>query len=200
MQKDNTTKMRILDEALKLIKEKGFDSVTINDICKASQVSKHTFYYYFESKDALLIGFHEIPQGLDSSSFNSFVMADNCVDQIWYLIEPCIDFFIELGPEITRRIIIANIMRDIGTFDTSKQKIELIEARVKLVEKAQKSGDIRNNSDPKSLLFVVFVQNMGIISSWGIANGNFNLKDKIREAMEVTLDVPDELRKKSRNP
>ena len=45
MKKENSTKEEILQNAIRLFKEKGYDEVTLRDICKASNISKNTFYY-----------------------------------------------------------------------------------------------------------------------------------------------------------
>ena len=44
-------KTEILNKALELFKEKGYDNVTVNEIASASNISKNTFYYYYESKE-----------------------------------------------------------------------------------------------------------------------------------------------------
>lgn len=41
---------KIADEYLKLIREKDFDKITINDIIKGTNISRQTFYYYFKDK------------------------------------------------------------------------------------------------------------------------------------------------------
>jgi AcrR family transcriptional regulator len=53
-------KQRTYDElqrvALALFAARGFDQVTIEDICAAALVSKTTFYRYFDSKEDVLLG------------------------------------------------------------------------------------------------------------------------------------------------
>lgn len=49
------TKQRILDTAEQLIREKGFDKVSVDDIVAACGVAKGTFYHYFRSKDEILV-------------------------------------------------------------------------------------------------------------------------------------------------
>ena len=42
--------------ALDLVAVDGFDKVTIDDICAAAEVSKTTFYRYFDTKEDVLLG------------------------------------------------------------------------------------------------------------------------------------------------
>ena len=53
-------KQRTADElrrvALELFNARGFDAVTVDDIVAAAEVSKTTFYRYFDAKDDVLLG------------------------------------------------------------------------------------------------------------------------------------------------
>ena len=63
------TKTRIKEIGLKLFQERGFENVTINEICEQSGVNKHTFYYYFKSKDELLKDYYELPYDIGTKYF-----------------------------------------------------------------------------------------------------------------------------------
>lgn len=54
-EKRRQTHQRIFDEALRLFRERGFDSVSVGEIAKAAQVSVPTFYAHYESKDHLIL-------------------------------------------------------------------------------------------------------------------------------------------------
>jgi AcrR family transcriptional regulator len=49
------TKNRLLETSIKLIVSKGYDNVSINEICTACNVAKGTFYTYFTSKKDIVI-------------------------------------------------------------------------------------------------------------------------------------------------
>jgi AcrR family transcriptional regulator len=49
------TKSRILDEAKRLMLEKGYDATTISDITEASGIRRASFYTYFTSKQDVLL-------------------------------------------------------------------------------------------------------------------------------------------------
>jgi AcrR family transcriptional regulator len=57
--KANQTRGRILSEALQLFRERGFDNTTMRDIARAAQVAIGAAYYYFDSKEALVMAFYQ---------------------------------------------------------------------------------------------------------------------------------------------
>src|SRR3981081_1060809 len=50
------TQQQLQQAALELFLKHGFDNVTTDDIAAAVEVSKTTFYRYFESKEDVLLG------------------------------------------------------------------------------------------------------------------------------------------------
>jgi AcrR family transcriptional regulator len=57
--KAEETRSRILAAALNLFRERGFDQTTMRDIATAAGVAIGAAYYYFESKEALVMAFYQ---------------------------------------------------------------------------------------------------------------------------------------------
>lgn len=53
-EKAQLTKKKIFKVAVKLINEKGYDDVTVSEICKEAEVAKGTFYVHFNAKEDIL--------------------------------------------------------------------------------------------------------------------------------------------------
>lgn len=49
------TRKKLLDTAMRLISERGFDAVSVSDITSECGVASGTFYLYFKSKDELIL-------------------------------------------------------------------------------------------------------------------------------------------------
>lgn len=58
-QKAEETRERILDSALELFRKKGFDETTMRDIAAEAGVATGAAYYYFRSKEELVMAFYE---------------------------------------------------------------------------------------------------------------------------------------------
>jgi AcrR family transcriptional regulator len=60
--KSDETRGRILEAALTLFRKRGFGSTTMRDIAKEAGAALGAVYYYFDSKDALVMAFYERAQ------------------------------------------------------------------------------------------------------------------------------------------
>ena len=60
--KSEETRIRILEAALLLFRKRGFEKTTMRDIARESGVALGAAYYYFDSKDALVMAFYERAQ------------------------------------------------------------------------------------------------------------------------------------------
>jgi len=58
------TKRKLVDAGMNLMRERGFNATTVDEICAAAGVTKGGFFHYFKSKDdiakAALASFHEV--------------------------------------------------------------------------------------------------------------------------------------------
>jgi AcrR family transcriptional regulator len=57
--KAEETGRRILDSALELFREKGFEPTTMRDIAQKAEVATGAAYYYYPSKDAIVTDFYQ---------------------------------------------------------------------------------------------------------------------------------------------
>lgn len=60
--KSDETRTRILEAALELFRKRGFGRTTMRDIAQEAEVALGAAYYYFDSKDALVMEFYKRAQ------------------------------------------------------------------------------------------------------------------------------------------
>lgn len=77
--KRRETRSRIIDSATALVEQRGFDAVTVEEICADADISKRTFFNYMESKDEAVLG--TLPVAFDGDRLAHFVEtpSDNLV-------------------------------------------------------------------------------------------------------------------------
>lgn len=59
MKKSEATREKILEAALRLFRKRGFERTTMRDVAKAAGVALGAAYYYFPSKDALVLAYYD---------------------------------------------------------------------------------------------------------------------------------------------
>lgn len=62
MKKSDATRESILEAALRLFRKRGFEKTTMRDIAKAAGVAASAAYYYFPSKEAIVLAYYERTQ------------------------------------------------------------------------------------------------------------------------------------------
>jgi AcrR family transcriptional regulator len=66
------TRTQLMNSAIKLFSNRGFNAASVDDICKEAGVSKGAFYHHFESKQSLFLALldgwlHNIDSAIEAS-------------------------------------------------------------------------------------------------------------------------------------
>jgi AcrR family transcriptional regulator len=60
--KSNETRQQIFETALELFRRKGFERTTMRDVARAAKLSLGASYYYFPSKEAIVMAYYDYVQ------------------------------------------------------------------------------------------------------------------------------------------
>lgn len=63
MKKSEQTKKHLLETAIGLFKQKGFEQTTMRQIAQSAQMALGSAYYYFPSKEAFVLEHYQVTQG-----------------------------------------------------------------------------------------------------------------------------------------
>lgn len=93
------TKRRILEEAERLLLEKGYDATTISDITEAAGIQRASFYTYFTSKqDVLLAIGHDAEEaGLAAAEGLRRLTPDSTIEDVDRWVDEFFGFFDDHG-------------------------------------------------------------------------------------------------------
>lgn len=186
------TKEKIINTAYNLFIEKGYDNVTINDICRTCGITKTTFYYHLRSKEDIISHFYDSITPSLGSRILDVVSAENYWEQLMVCFETIILSSQYIGSDLNGQLLIMNIKDDKGTYDFTE---DLTPIAVTIIKKAQKAGQIRNQSPAEQLYRASAYAFMGYETIWCIKKGSFDRLKHVRYAMENIYDVDPSLRR-----
>lgn len=167
------TEKKVTDMALKLVKEHGYDRVTISQICKACGVAKGTFYTYFTSKKDILIKL--------TSRFNNelsllFVYDENLDAITLYknAVTSYLNYVSNDGHAFTKSYIKAMIDEELATEENIS--LELQQDFIdKVISKGLRDGDFQPNMSCDDFFQLFRSTLMGVLTLWSMSKENEGL-------------------------
>lgn len=81
--KQRLTRQAILEAAIRMFSEQGFDGPTIDQIAAATDIGKGTFYNYFSSKEEILVAYMVEVEIRTAERLTSFAEASGRLDTIF---------------------------------------------------------------------------------------------------------------------
>lgn len=178
------TKINLINCAIKLFKQYGYDNVTISQICKAYEISKTSFYYHFKSKEDLISNYVLLVHQISSQSLAQIMTYDTYVEQLWQLFFVYIKVYEETGPEIMAQSYINKLKYQSNYLPGDSSNHEIF---VTLITKAQSEKQILNSSDPFSLANTSIFLIRGIYMLWAMHRGGFTLSETCKNALSDLL-------------
>jgi AcrR family transcriptional regulator len=165
-EKSEATRLRILTAALELFRERGFEAATMRDIAVRAGVATGAAYYYFTSKDAIVLAFYR--RAADEMAPQLEEVLSGSADlgkRLAGLLEVKLRYF-----EPSRRLLTAlaahvDPMNPLSPFSDQTQEIR--EQDIAVFERAITGARLRVPEDLKdSLPRIFWMYQMGLILYW----------------------------------
>jgi len=188
------TALQIQHNPITLFKAKGYDVVTIDEICQVSGITRSTFYYHFPTKDRLLFDIFELSRTISPEATHILMTSENCWEKLWACLEPTLDWVIDVGPEIMSQVIIMNIQNKVDSLAVSEDP-DIAKIYLAIIEKGQQTGQFENRSESKEIYNNLKNVTMGIELQWCISGGKFDHKDMVKIGVSSMLSVRKDLLK-----
>ena len=179
-------KEEIIKKSFELLKNKTFDEISINEICSYCEISKPTFYKYIGSKDDLLTCYYNKVTTDYAELALTLLAEDNYWNSICAGFEKILTWSVTFGHDLYSELFISNLKSNKHTFDIDNN---LAQVMIALFIKAQKSGQIRNHSNPEELYYNCVYMCFGYGVNWCINNGEHDLVKDFRKALENVCDA-----------
>lgn len=179
--KSANQRKKIMDAAVGLFRQHGFEAVGVRDITEAAGVSTGTFYHYFSSKQDVFnavhvqarpnfpLVFEELSQNPSSAAALKEFLAKNLTQQI-----------LRDGLEFTCHRMF--VIRKHSSKDSA-----MYQGCLKLVEMAQQKGELNEQLPAQTILDHLLIVQRGVVYEWCVSNGEFDLKQRMEQSIDFGL-------------
>lgn len=176
-QKALQTKESILQATIQLMERKGFEELTIKNICEESGVSNGTFFYHFKTKEALMDyylteKFAEYREGNEA-----FFKTDDFILNIIHLYMAYANYCASAGLEfVSNYYTPKNIALDTREYIRDTVNPESIIGDVYLeLKQAMEQGYLHEETDLKQLAGYICTINKGIMFQWCLVKSDMDM-------------------------
>lgn len=185
------SKEMITATALDLFESKGYDQVTIQDICAASGITKPTFYHYVESKESLILDLYDqVISDLFQHTYELLTLKSS-YEQLVYIFGKLSNETMRFRADLISVLLMSNLKNDSQSFSMRDTMTRLCRT---IIEQAQEKGEIRNSSDPAVLYNGIAHMFTGYMTIWSIAKGQSDSFRLFFESMNCLLLVDESLK------
>ena len=176
------TERNILQAALTLMRERGFDKVSIRDICKQAGITTGAFYHHFPSKESLLNkGFAPLDDYLEAALRGH--EADEPAERLGHILSAYARFMEEEGGELTGRYYVRRITDPTTqSMDSSRYTLR---AMVECFRQAQREGILASGRSPEWVADFCYRHFRGVVIDWVLHNYSYRLLPKMEEDYQL---------------
>lgn len=181
------TKNKLMAASLSLFKERGFDSVTIDEITQKAEVAKGTFYTYFGTKSDIIVdSFWEIDNFYDVYSSRNLSRSKTAGDKLLAFTRAQMRYVRDAVGNANLKILYANqaLQSDSNKMitNTNRKWHSIIK---KIILEGQSSGEFREDLDADRLTQLFNRSARGVFLDWCVQDAAFDL---VKEGVAVVRD------------
>lgn len=171
------TERRILNAALDLMRDRGFDKVSIRDICKEAGITTGAFYHHFSSKEALLeSGFAPLDDYMAGALAGHEEEAPDL--RLWRILSAYAKFMEQSGELIGRYY--QRRIAEPGTRSMDATRYTL-RAMLDCFRQAEGEGLLRPEHPPEWVADFCFRHFRGVVIDWALHQYSYPLLPKMQE-------------------
>lgn len=138
------TRLRILEAALTLMAEKGYDAVKVEDICARADVANATFFAHFPTKSALIAAFNEDLTERLRERLEGYALP--AIERLELLRALILDEWTARA-DLLRAIVADAVAQDTAAFAESSASLVALVAQI--VREGQASGQLATEFDSR---------------------------------------------------
>jgi len=180
----------ILDAAVDLFRDRGYDSTRVQDIIERAEISEATFFNYFPSKDSLLHELADLSVQLYTSAVDyQLERSDQPVPLRVRELMRALALVAEQDPELQALLYArSDLFRASGAL--KERELRLYDRLTELFRLGQQRGEIRTDTEPLQLAEILTGIEHLVVTNWltGWRGKRGDLPARLDRAIEIFLD------------
>ncbi len=182
------TQRALVNEALRLFADRGFDAVTVDEICAAAGVAKGTYYRHFRRKDDVFFAAYALNMEGVTALVTQWLAEDLSLTEVIDHLIDTLTWLTELDPRLVALIFSTALARprDLEDYLTDAGRPRDLVAPV--IEASQARGDVRTDLPLPVLSHTMEVALMSATLRWAQGASDRALGDDLRAAAAAVLD------------
>lgn len=184
--KSKETKAKIFRAAKDILQKKGYEQLSIKNICEEAGVSNGSFYHHFKTKDDLLSYYIEEQPGIDSNLLDMPSTPDEAKQTIIYVYLNYVHYCQKLGVEF-----IANYYtpknQSLNPLIWSKRPYPIVTVSDYL-QKAIEAGVVSPSAQLNDIATDIRMIVIGNVFEWCLKGGDTDFEGNMRRSLKIYLD------------
>lgn len=184
------TRARILDEAAAAFARQGYEGTSLNEVIRASGLTKGAFYFHFASKEDLaLAAFRHKQQELVDRLLTEAGGRDDALEELRFVLrarvralrdDPSLGCVLRLGAEL-------GATAEPGSEFASFQELT-IGYFSGLIERGRSQGLVRADLDPRASGEAIFAAMVGVDRVSRLLSGSADLERRTEELLDLLVN------------
>ncbi|WP_158088683.1 TetR family transcriptional regulator [Thermoactinospora rubra] len=190
--KKEKTRLAILDAALDLFLEQGYDATTVEQIAGAAEVSPRTFFRYFSGKEHLALWYHDYGEAVMREALDSRPADEPPFTSLLHALRAVADDIQELTPEDAERFLKMRKVYEANPTLIGKAVGRAAETELRLVDAVARRTGLDPDESRLPYLVVAFamsITRVGFECPRPEVTGVSDLAARLRETVDLAERV-----------
>lgn len=181
-------RQQIVETALHLFRQRGYENTRIDDIVHTLEISQPTFFRYFPSKDAVLREVGRRAFARQAESLKSELSTKATTEQRLRRFYETLGNVTEVGRPLWQAVILAGAMDPVRSPELRGAEAATVSLLREIIAEGQKSGEITRDFPVVHL--AEFMEGLfnTVVRQWAVdLTGPHKLTERVRNAVEFFL-------------
>lgn len=178
---------RLLNESLRLFRQKGFEETTVAEITHAAQVAKGTFFNYFPTKESVLLALGEQTLGrLPAAEAGRFLGMGNTRDKVKNLFR-ALASGLDQDRDLVREMVYRGL-RLPDLLDRKRARLDFRSTLALLVRQGQRQNELSKDANPEFIAETLYTLYFQQIARWCSADFETSLPHQLDQVVDLIFN------------